>query len=87
MSKKASLEINGESLPTYMRWLALSYAPTMAIPTAWALPCGYDHKDMPFGIQLIAPAGHDAKLSEIALSIEQILSNNDETRRPVPYAN
>ena len=45
----------------HMRWLALSYAPTMAIPCAWALPCGYDHKDMPFGIQLIAPAGHDAK--------------------------
>ena len=80
-------EINGKSLPTYMRWLALSYAPTMAIPCAWALPCGFDHKNMPFGIQLVAPAGNDTKLSEIALSIEQILSSHDETKRPVPKAN
>ena len=70
-----------------MRWLALSYAPTMAIPCAWALPCGFDHKNMPFGIQLVAPAGNDTKLSEIALSIEQILSSHDETKRPVPKAN
>ena len=49
-----------------MRWLALSYASTMAIPCVWALPCGLDHKEMPFGIQLIAPAGKDVQLSEIA---------------------
>ncbi len=77
-------EINGEQLPTYMRWLALSYAPTMAIPCAWALPCGYDHKKMPFGIQLIAPAGNDSKISEIALAVENILSSQEETKRPIP---
>ncbi len=76
-------EINNKKLPTYMRWLALSYAPTMAIPCAWALPCGYDHKEMPFGIQLIAPAGNDNILSEIALSVESVLSSHKETRRPV----
>ncbi len=77
-------EINNEKLPTYMRWLALSYAPTMAIPCAWALPCGLDHKNLPFGIQLIAPAGNDAKLSEIALAIEDALSNHEETKRAIP---
>ena len=77
-------EINNEKLPTYMRWLALSYAPTMAIPCAWALPCGLDHKNLPFGIQLIAPAGNDAKLSEIALAIEDALSNYEETKRAIP---
>ena len=76
--------INGEKLPTYMRWLALSYASTMAVPCAWALPCGLDHKEMPFGIQLIAPAGRDAQLSEIAKSLEGVLMNNAATRRPVP---
>ena len=51
---------------------------------AWALPCGLDHKDLPFGIQLIAPAGNDAKLSEIALAIEDALSNHEETKRAIP---
>ena len=77
-------EINGKKMPTYMRWLALSYASTMAIPCAWALPCGLDHKSMPFGIQLIAPAGRDAQLSEIAKSLEIILMSNEETKRPIP---
>ena len=83
-NKKSSAEINGEKMPTYMRWLALSYASTMAIPCAWALPCGLDHKNMPFGIQLIAPAGRDAQLSEIAKSLETILMSNEETKRPIP---
>lgn len=76
--------INGEKMPTYMRWLALSYASTMAIPCVWALPCGLDHKEMPFGIQLIAPAGKDVQLSEIAKSLESILMANKLTKRPVP---
>ena len=76
--------INGEKMPTYMRWLALSYASTMAIPCVWALPCGLDHKKMPFGIQLIAPAGKDVQLSEIAKSIESVLMVNQLTKRPVP---
>ena len=33
-------EINGEKMPTYMRWLAITYAPTMALACAAALPCG-----------------------------------------------
>ena len=77
-------EINGKKMPTYKRWLALSYAPTMALPCAWSLPCGLDHLNMPFGIQLIAPAGNDAKLSEIALALENILNSNNETKRPKP---
>ena len=76
--------INGEKMPTYMRWLALSYASTMAIPCVWALPCGLDHKKMPFGIQLIAPAGKDVQLSEIAKSLESVLMANQLTKRPVP---
>ena len=76
--------INGEKLPTYMRWLSLSYASTMAIPCVWALPCGLDHKEMPFGIQLIAPAGRDVELSEIAKSLETVLMTNEKTKRPIP---
>ncbi len=77
-------EINGEKMPTYMRWLSLAYALTVALPVVVALPCGVDHKGMPFGIQIAGPNGSDGMIIEVAHAIEQVLSENDETRRPVP---
>lgn len=77
-------EINGDRMPTYMRWLALSYALTMALPAACALPCGVDHLGMPFGIQVVGPNGSDALVLEVAHSLEQVLAADTETARPVP---
>ncbi len=76
--------INGEKMPTYMRWLALSYALTTALPCAVSLPCGVDHKGMPFGIQVVGPFGSDALVLEIAHALEQVLAANPDTARPVP---
>ena len=77
-------EINGKRMPTYMRWLALAYAPTMALACAAALPCGVDHLGLPFGIQVIGPNGSDARVLQIAHALEQVLSQNEATRRPLP---
>lgn len=77
-------EINGEKMPTYMRWLAMSYALTMALPSAVCLPCGLDHLGMPFGIQVVGPIGSDAFVLEVALAIEQALASSSETARPAP---
>jgi amidase len=77
-------EINGETLPTYMRWLALTYALTMALPAVAAIPCGLDHLGMPFGIQVVGPNGSDALVLEVAHALERVLAGNKETARPVP---
>jgi amidase len=77
-------EINGEKMPTYMRWLALTYAPTTALACAAALPCGVDHLGMPFGIQVIGPNGSDARVLEVAHALEQVLAQHKDTARPVP---
>ena len=77
-------EINGKKMPTYMRWLALTYALTMALPAACSLPCGVDHNGMPFGIQVVGPKGSDGHVLEVAYALEQVLSANPETARPVP---
>lgn len=77
-------EMNGERMPTYMRWLAITYAPTMALACAVALPCGLDAQGMPFGIQVIGPNGADGRVLEIALALEQVLATNRDTTRPVP---
>ncbi len=74
--------INGEEMPTYMRWLALTYGLTMAVPTAVCLPCGVDHLGMPFGIQIVGPNGSDAKVLRIAHTLEKVLAEKPETARP-----
>ncbi len=77
-------EIDGTVMDTYMRWLAISYRPTMALACGVVLPCGLDDRNMPFGIQILAPPGHDRAVLEIAKAIEEMLAGYDETRRPLP---
>jgi amidase len=77
-------EINGEKMPTYMRWLAITYAPTMALACSAVLPCGVDQHGLPFGIQVIGRNGGDAFVLEVAHALEQVLAGNKETARPAP---
>src|SRR6476646_5652419 len=77
-------EINGNRMSTYMSWLALVYAPTMALACAATLPCGVDHVGLPFGIQVIGPNGSDAHVLQIAHALEQVLSQHEATSRPLP---
>ena len=76
-------EINGEKMPTYMRWLAISYVPTMALCCAAVVPCGRDHKGMPFGLQVFGPKGCDLQVLQVALALEQAMVGTDMAR-PVP---
>lgn len=76
--------INGEEMPTYMRWLALSYVPTTAMCCSCVIPCGLDSRGLPFGIQLIGPNGSDAKVLAAAAALEAVLAGNTETARPLP---
>jgi Asp-tRNA(Asn)/Glu-tRNA(Gln) amidotransferase A subunit family amidase len=75
-------EINGDKMHTYMHWLAIAYAPTMALACVAVLPCGRDHAGMPFGIQIIGPVGTDAKILEIAYALEQVLAQDKTTAQP-----
>jgi Asp-tRNA(Asn)/Glu-tRNA(Gln) amidotransferase A subunit family amidase len=76
--------IDQVKLPTYMTWLALSYAPTMVMACSLVVPCGVDQDGMPFGIQLLGVPGADRKLLAIGLAIEQVLASHPETMRPLP---
>ncbi|MGI9521384.1 MAG: amidase [Hyphomicrobiaceae bacterium] len=78
------VDIDGEKMPTYMSWLALTYAPTAALGCAAVLPCGVDDFGLPFGIQIIGPNGSDALILEVAHALEQRLADNAETARPTP---
>jgi len=77
-------QIDGQAMPTYMRWLALSYAPTMVMACSLVVPSGVDDHGMPFGIQLLGPPGGDQRLLEIGLAIEAELAKHDATKPPSP---
>lgn len=77
-------EIDGERMPTYMRWLALAYAPTMALCCACAIPCGRDDNGLPFGIQIVGPRGSDLRVLRIAAALEAAMAGDPETARPLP---
>ena len=77
-------EINGEKMPTYMRWLSPCYALTMVTPAACALPCGLDHLGLPFGLQISAANGSDRLVLAVAHALERVLQQNPETARPLP---
>lgn len=83
-SELSVTEINGEKMPTYMRWLAITYALTTAVPSAAVIPCGVDHLGMPFGIQVVGPNGSDALVLAVANALERVLAENPATSRPVP---
>ncbi|MBM3732370.1 MAG: hypothetical protein FJW24_02705 [Acidimicrobiia bacterium] len=77
-------EINGQKLPTYMSWYTIAYALSLAVPAIAVLPCGRDHRGMPFGIQVVGPNGSDDRVLGIALALEQVLARDPETTRPIP---
>lgn len=77
-------EIDGEAMPTYMRWLAITYMPTMALACAAAIPVGRDANGMPFGLQVIGPKGRDARILAIAAALEAEFAKSEATARPVP---
>ena len=83
-SQLSVTEINGRPMDTYMRWLALVYAPTMSLCCACVIPCGVDHLGMPFGIQIVGPKNSDARVLSIALALEKLFSQSAQLARPVP---
>ena len=71
-------------MPTYMRWLALSYGLTMTLPSVCSLPVGLDEKGMPFGMQIVGPNGSDHFVLRVAFALESLLSSYPELKRPTP---
>ena len=77
-------EIDGQKMDTYMKWLAITYLPTMALACGVTLPCGTDYNGMPYGIQVLGAPGKDVEVISIAKKLEKSLTENEETIRPKP---
>lgn len=77
-------EIDGQRMRNYYEWLALTYVVTLANNPALSLPCGRDHRGMPFGLQLVGHMREDARLLHTARALETLFAASPETARPVP---
>ncbi|HEV2673991.1 MAG TPA: amidase family protein [Aliidongia sp.] len=76
--------INGEPLEHYFQWIALTYGLTLTGHPVVALPCGIDHKGLPFGIQIVGKRRGDAQVLAAALAIERAFATRPKLARPVP---
>ena len=72
------------ALENYYRWLALTYVVTLATNPAISIPCGTDHKNMPFGLQVIGAFRADARLLACANALEAAFEAHPALRRPRP---
>lgn len=55
-------EINGKNLDTYHRWMEVVVpASLIGLPTI-SIPCGFNTKGLPIGIQLIGKYGNDKEV-------------------------
>ncbi len=76
--------VNGRPLENYYRWLSLTYVVTLATNPALSLPCGRDHRGMPFGLQVIGGFRQDALLLDRAQALEAAFADDPLLARPLP---
>jgi Asp-tRNA(Asn)/Glu-tRNA(Gln) amidotransferase A subunit family amidase len=77
-------EMEGKPLRNYYHWLALTYFITLATNPAISIPCGVDHKGMPFGLQVVGRARGDAEVLAAAHAMEQAFATIPALTRPRP---
>jgi amidase len=77
-------EMDGKPLNNYYHWLALTYVVTLVTNPAIALPCGTDHKGMPFGLQAVGRFRGDRALLGASHAMEQAFNAIPALRRPKP---
>lgn len=77
-------EINGKALENYYRWLSLTYVVTLLTNPALSMPCGTDHREMPFGMQVVGRFRKDHELLTIAKSLEWAWERDEQLKRPRP---
>ncbi len=87
-------EMDGKKLGNYYHWMATKYFVTLTSNPAVSLPCGLDHKKMPFGLQVIGRFRGDGEVLGAAHAMEQAFKTHPASpgrcptspklRKPVP---
>jgi Asp-tRNA(Asn)/Glu-tRNA(Gln) amidotransferase A subunit family amidase len=76
--------MDGKPLANYYHWLALTYVITLVTNPSISIPCGRDHKQMPFGLQVVGRFHGDRELLAATHAMELAFSAIPELARPRP---
>ncbi len=76
--------IDGRKLNNYYHWMATKYFITLTSNPAVSLPCGVDHKKMPFGLQVVGRFRGDGEVLGAAHAMEQAFKVIPGLARPLP---
>jgi amidase len=77
-------EMDGKKLRNYYHWMATKYFVTLVSNPAVSLPCGVDHRKMPFGLQVIGRFRGDGEVLGAAHAMETAFKAIPELARPLP---
>jgi amidase len=72
-------ECAGKKFDTYVDWLAIVYAITLACCPAISLPCGFTREDLPVGLQIVAPPRAEGRILATAKLLEDMLGLRGKT--------
>ncbi len=78
-------EINGQSMPTYVDWVLLTYAITVVGLPAISVPCGFTAGGLPVGLQIVGRWRDEATVLRAAAAFEAAAPWADR-RPPEPEA-
>ena len=77
-------EMDGKKLNNYYHWMATKYFVTLTTNPSLSLPCGLDHKKMPFGLQIVGRFRGDGEVLGAAHAMEQAFKAIPGLARPLP---
>ncbi len=77
VEKRYIEELNGHRFQTYIDWVTVAFAITLAGCPALSLPCGFTKAGLPVGLQLVGPPRGEAKLLAAAAALEDLLGLAD----------
>ena len=77
-------QINGEVLENYVDASLIRSIITLSGHPVIAIPCGKDHLNLPFGIQIVGKRYGDKALLEAAAMIQRHFQSNLKTKQPKP---
>jgi amidase len=66
-------ELNGHRFPSYIDWVAITYAITLTGCPALSLPCSFTAGGLPVGMQIVGPPRGEARLLAAAAMLEDAL--------------
>ncbi|HEX2215328.1 MAG TPA: amidase family protein, partial [Xanthobacteraceae bacterium] len=66
-------ECAGHKFETYIDWLAIAYATTLACCPALSLPCGFTSEKLPVGLQIVAAPRGESRVLAGAKLLEDML--------------